>query len=75
VNVYSVKLAKPVPSESSPHFGNATMWLYVVASSFAAAHDTVMAAHPAVEIRGIDLMNYKGLPILIEGKASAEAKG
>lgn len=66
-NVYSVKLAKPVKIESAgPHFGGApTTYLYVVASSFAAAHDAVERKYPDAEVRGIDLMNYTGIPIVL----------
>jgi hypothetical protein len=66
-NVYCVKLAKPVKTEPAPsHFsGRESTWLYVVASSFANAAAAVEAKHPGAEVRGIDLMNYTGIPIVL----------
>jgi hypothetical protein len=65
-NVYCVKLAKPVKVDAgTPFSGRESMWLYVVASSFAAAHDAVEKKYPGAEIRGIDLMNYTGIPIVL----------
>jgi hypothetical protein len=65
-NVYCAKLCKPVKMETSAHFsGRETMWLYVVASSFSNAHDAVIQKYPGAEIRGIDLINYTGVPIVL----------
>ncbi len=65
-NVYSVKLVRPVSMNASPHFGGKeTGWVYVVASSFENACDAVRRKYPAAEIKGIDLLNYTGVPIVI----------
>lgn len=67
-NVYVVKLAEAVklgPAAVGPHFGPATLHLYVVASSFQAAQAAVERAYPQAAVRGIDLMNYKGVPIVL----------
>jgi hypothetical protein len=66
-NVYSVKLAKPVGMvPGGAHFsGNQTSWLYVAASTFHDAEQAVLAKYPAAEIRGIDLLNYSGVPIVV----------
>lgn len=66
-NVYIVKLGHPIKTDAcSPGFsGKESSWLYVVASSFANAHDAVLKKYPYAEIRGVDLMNYTGVPIVI----------
>ncbi len=65
-NVYNVKLAKPVKCEVGlHHFGRDTTWLYVVATSFHAAERAVREKYPEAEVRGIDMMNYTGVPIVV----------
>lgn len=66
-NVYTVKLAKPLKTEGGLHHfgGRETSWLYVVATSFANAHDAVLRKYPGVEVRGVDMMNYTGVPIVM----------
>lgn len=64
-SVYSVKLADAIKLEGGgPHFASQTTWL-VVATSFANAHDVVMAKYPQAKIRGIDQLNYSGVPIVM----------
>lgn len=65
LNVYCVKLSQTVKIEPSHHFGGReTGWLYVVASSFESAIAAVQRKHPGTDIKGIDLMNYTGIPIV-----------
>ncbi len=66
-NVYCVKLAKPVKTEPAGHHftGRETMWLHVVASSFPAAVAAVEKKYPGAEVRGVDLLNYSGIPIVL----------
>lgn len=66
-NIYCVKLTRPVKTDhTAPHFGSKeTTHLYVVASSFSAAHDAIQKKHPGAEVRGIDMLNYSGVPIVI----------
>jgi hypothetical protein len=64
-NVYTVKLASQVKTEPGHHFsGKETSWIYVVASSFELAIAAVQLKYPGASIRGIDLMNYTGVPIV-----------
>jgi hypothetical protein len=66
-NVYCVKLGKPVRTEPTGHHftGKETSWLYVLASSFPAAVAAVERKYPGAEIRGVDLVNYTGVPIVL----------
>lgn len=65
-NVYVVKLAKGVKLDASPHFGGSpTTHVYVVASSFALAQEAVERKYSGIEVRGIDLLNYQGVPIVV----------
>ena len=65
MNVYNVKLAKEIKLDAGlHHFGRTTTWLYVVASSFENAIVAVQRKYPGVEIRGVDLLNYTGVPIV-----------
>lgn len=66
LNLYTVKLAKPLKLPSvTPQFGRETSTLFVVASSFDDAILASVAKYPEIEIRGIDLLNYAGTPIVI----------
>ena len=66
-NVYSVRLSSAVSMEPAvAHFsGKTTTHLYVVASSFASAIEAVQKKHSGAEVRGVDLMNYAGVPIVV----------
>lgn len=65
-NIYVAKLAGMVKIEPTPHFGSKeTSNLYVVASSYEAALAAVQAKHPGASVRGIDLLNYTGVPIVV----------
>lgn len=64
-NIYVVRLNKSVRLEVSPLFGSRdTTHLYVVASSFEGALAAVVRKHPGIEVRGIELVNYTGVPIV-----------
>jgi hypothetical protein len=65
-NVYTVKLAVPVKTEPAVHgfSGKSSTYLYVVASSFDNALKAVAAKYPDSEVRGIDMLNYAGVPIV-----------
>lgn len=66
LNLYTVKLSKPLKLPSvTPQFGRETSNLFVVASSFDNALLAAVAKYPEVEIRGVDLLNYAGTPIVI----------
>jgi hypothetical protein len=66
-NVYVVKLAKPVGMVPQGHHyaGKNTIWLHVLASSFAQAHEAVQRKYPGAQVRGIDLLNYDDIPIVV----------
>lgn len=65
-NVYVVRLSKPVKMDvMAPHTGRETSHLYVVASSFPNATEAVLKKHPCAVIRGIDHMNYEGMPVVV----------
>lgn len=66
-NIYSVQLVKPVKTESHVHgfSGKESSNVFVIASTFATAAEAVNAKYPGVEVRGITMMNYLGMPIVI----------
>ncbi len=66
-NIYCVKLARPVPMTPSGHHysGKETTWLHVVASSIANAVAAVEMKYPGAEVRGVDVLNYTGTPIVL----------
>ena len=66
-NVYVVRLNGPVTIEPCiPHFGSkTTSSLYVVSSSFTAAQEAVLKKYPVASVRGIDMLNYGSVPIVI----------
>jgi len=65
--VYVVKLASPVQTEPQGHYysGKQATYLHVVASSFANAQEAVVKKYPKAEVRGIDLLNYSSIPLVI----------
>lgn len=68
MNVYTAQLAKPVKTEPGAPMsfsGRESTYLHVVASSFENVVAAVMKKHPDAEIRGISLLNYMGVPIVI----------
>ena len=67
-NVYTAQLAKPVktdPGAPMSFSGKESSYLHVIASTFANAVEAVHKKYPGVEIRGISLLNYMGVPIVI----------
>jgi hypothetical protein len=68
VNIYVVKLANQIEiSRSAPHFGSSqTGMVYAIANSIAAAEAVVLKKYPQAVVRGVDLLNYTGVPIAFE---------
>jgi hypothetical protein len=65
-NVYWVRLVKPVAvREAGGDGAGKEVWsLYVAAPSFAAALAAVDREHPGAEVRGMDLLNHAGVPLV-----------
>ncbi len=64
-NVYIVRLAGAVKCETTaPFSGRESTHLYVTASCFEKAIEAVQRKYPGCQIRGIDLANYAGVPVV-----------
>ncbi len=65
-NVYCIRLTKPIETVPGVMFsGKGSNHLYVVASTIVAALAAVSEKYPGVEIRGMDVINYQGVPIVV----------
>lgn len=67
MNVYSVRLADYVEviQDSEGARVKKTCHLYVIANSFQTAEVAVQERFPKAEIKGMDLMNYAGSPVVL----------
>jgi hypothetical protein len=64
-NVYWVRLARPVVVHEAGEGAGKEAWtLYVAAPSFEAALAAVDREHPGAEVRGMDLLNHAGVPLV-----------
>jgi hypothetical protein len=65
-DIFCVRLDKHVEVAPAPHFGSkSTGCLYVVASSFALAVEAVGRRYPQAKVRGVECLNWSGVPIIL----------